>query len=109
MNLLKLQPPFVWPEPRSMGGMETYEHNPPFGALALESRALFGIVSAFTMRGVNVLETWLDRNSNLKACLIVMVYPGCATRQSDLSRLLQVVKCTSDRLSVHVQPLERNT
>jgi hypothetical protein len=109
MNPLNPQPPFVWPEPRAIEKMCTYEHEPPFSELALASHSLFGIVSALAERGIDVLETWLEDNPNLKACLIVMVYPACATRQADLSRLLQVVERTSDRLSVHIRPLERVT
>ena len=72
---LKPQPPFVWPEPRAIEKMCTYEYQPPFGELALSSHSLFGIVSALTERGVNVLEYWLKGNPDLKVCLVVMVYP----------------------------------
>src|SRR3954468_19749325 len=95
---LKPQPPFVWPEPRALEKIRTYEYQPPYGELALSSHSLFGIVSALTERGVDVLEYWLKGNPELKICLVVMVYPACATRQADLSHLLQVIERTSDRL-----------
>lgn len=106
-NKLKPQPPFVWPEPRAIEGLLTYEHEPPFGELAVGSHSLFGIVSALTARGIEVVDSWLQRNSRLRASLIVMVYPACATREADLARLLDLVGRRSDRLSVHLRPLER--
>ena len=72
---LKPQPSFVWPEPRAIEKICTYEYQPPFGELALSSHSLFGIVSALTGRGVDVLEYWLKGNPDLKVCLVVMVYP----------------------------------
>jgi hypothetical protein len=107
MNPLNPKPPFVWPEPRALEKMCTYEHQPPFDELALEANSMFGIVSALTAQGVDVLESWIERNPALKVCLIVMVYPTCATREADLSHLLDLVKGTPDRLSVCIRPLER--
>lgn len=109
MNTLKPQPPFVWPEPRAIEGMSIYEHQPPFSELALGSHSIFGIVSALTARGVDVLDSWLQRNTRLRVCLIVAVYPACATREADLARLLGLVERSSDRLSIHLRPLERST
>ena len=110
MTTLKPQPPFVWPEPRVFADMLcTYESQPPFGKLAGTSQSVFGIVSALTAQGVEVLESWLGQYSTLKANLIVMVYPACATRQADLARLLQVVNGASDQLSVRIYPLEEIT
>jgi hypothetical protein len=85
----------------------TYEHTPPFGQLALAASVLFGTVSSLTTRGIDVLEAWLERQPELKARLIVMVYPACATRQADLSRLLQLAERASDRLLARICPLER--
>jgi hypothetical protein len=89
--------------------MCTYEYQPPYGELAFSSRCLFGIVSALTERGLDVLECWLNGNPDLKVCLIVLVYPACPTRQADLLRLLQTVERLGDKLSVYVRPLERIT
>jgi hypothetical protein len=89
--------------------MCAYERQPPFDDLVRGSNSLFGIVSALTERSVDVLETWLDDNPDLKVRFVLMVYPACATRQADLSRLLQLVERMADRLAVHVRPLERAT
>jgi hypothetical protein len=109
MTSLKPQPPFVWPEPRALEKICTYEYQPPFGELALSSRSLFGIVSALTGRGIDVLECWLKSNPDLQVCLVVTVYPACATRGADLFRLLQTVQRLRDRLSVSICPLESIT
>ena len=45
-------------------------------------------MSALTARGVDVLDVWLELNAELRVCLVVMVYPACATREADLARLL---------------------
>ena len=106
---MKPQPPFVWPEPRALENMCTYEHQPPFGELAFSSHSLFGIVSALTERGLDALECWLKGNVDLKVCLVVIVFPACATRQADLLRLLKTVERLGDKLFVHIHPLERIT
>jgi hypothetical protein len=105
VNLLKPQPPFVWPEPRARESLGIYEQTPPFGELGLAASVLFGTVASLTVRGVDVLESWLERQPDLKARLIVMVYPACPTRQANLSRLLQVAEHASDRLLAVSAPL----
>ena len=79
------------------------------GVFAFSSHSLFGIVSALTERGLDVLECWLKGNPDLKICLVVTVYPACPTRQADLLRLLEAVKRLGDKLSVYIRPLERIT
>lgn len=109
MNLLKPQPPFVWPEPRARERMGQYEFDPPFSGLADSAAAVFGIVSALTAQGVRVLERWLTSNANLKARLVVMVYPACSTRQPDISCLLTLAERNADRLFIHICALEHVT
>jgi len=108
MNL-KPEAPFIWPDPRVLMKMCDYEHYPPFSVLALKSNYLFGIVTALTMQGINILKAWMEGNAKLKVDLIVMVYPACATKQADLYRLLEIVEYNTPRLSVHVSPLEKVT
>jgi hypothetical protein len=106
MNQLKPQPPFVWPEPRVLEGISDYEHQPPFDDLVQKSHFLFGIVSALTVQGIDVLKTWMEDNTDLKVSFIVMVYPACATKKTDLLQLLELVEHTLPRLSVHVWPMK---
>ena len=40
MNLLNPQPSFVWPEPRVLAEMCTYDHQPPFGEVVLLIEAM---------------------------------------------------------------------
>ncbi|HOI96200.1 MAG TPA: hypothetical protein PK250_15960 [Syntrophobacter fumaroxidans] len=106
MNPIDPEAPFVWPEPLVLEEYCTYTQQPPFGRLAQEAHTLFGLVSGLTGRGVDVLDAWSDSNPDLKARLIVMVYPACSTRRADLERLLHLVERNSARLSVHIRPLE---
>ena len=109
MTNLKPQVPFIWPEPRVREGITIYEHNPPIGELALGATSLFGVISALTTRGVDVLEAWLEGNHDLKASVIVAVYPACATTQSDLAHLQALVERYAHRLTAHVWPLQQVT
>ena len=109
MTTLNPQPPFVWPEPRVLEGTDTYEYQPPFDELGLTASSAFGIVSAITVRGIQVIETWLEKNLDLHISLIVTVYPACGTRQEDLSRLLDLVQGTSPRISIRIHALESIT
>src|ERR1051325_9721652 len=109
MNIFKARPTFVWPDPRAHEALDTYEHAPPFGQLALMAKALFGTISSLTVRGVEVLENWLEHEPDLRVRLIVMVHPTCATREADLDRLLQVAERASDRLRARICPFERIT
>jgi hypothetical protein len=106
MTSLNPQPPFVFPEPRVAEGMASYEQYPPYDALALASQSLFGIVSGVTESGIKAMQTWLESSPDLRVCLVVMVYPACATRQADFSRLMDLVAQMSNRLSVRVRPLD---
>jgi hypothetical protein len=103
---LSPQSPYAWPEPRTLAGLTAYVEHPPFQRLALASRAVFGTILAPTSRGIDVLDSWLTNNPEIGARLLVFVYPTCATRRSDLIRLLEIVKSRSGRLSVRIHPLD---
>ena len=105
MNLLKPQPPFVWPEPRVCEKFCDYENSPSFGELAQTSSSLFGTVNGITSCGIELLETWLKGNPNLRANIIVIVYPACSTRKKDLMQMLALAEFFKDRLIVHIRPL----
>ena len=107
--ILTPQVPFIWPTPRLFEEPSIYEQSPPFGDLVLVATWLFGIVPALTSRGVRVLDEWLDGNVDLKVSIIVVVYPTCAARQSDLDDLRAVVVRHADRLTVRILPLEQVT
>jgi hypothetical protein len=109
MTSLTPQPPFVWPEPRVIAGTASYKQEPPYDAFALTSQSLYGVVTDLTERGIEALWSWLKRNTELRACLVVVVYPACPTRPQDLARLLDLVQEGAGRLSVRVHPLDRVT
>ena len=101
---LRPEPPFVWPEPRVLDGLCAYDCNPAFQDVALSSNSVFGVVTAITGKAVGVIGSWVEENSDLKARLLVAVYPTCSTRQEDLSRLLTVTQRHPDRLKVRIKP-----
>ncbi len=107
MKTLKPTTPFVFPEPRTLESLGRYEHQPPYRDLALSGRAVFGIVSALTSKGVQEIKYWLEHNSELKVRLILVVYPACATRQEDLSALYELTGPRSERLSIRVLAMKQ--
>lgn len=114
MNYLNPQPPFVWPEPRVLADVCSYERRPPFSELAGTSRSVFGIVSAITAEGVEFLESLLRQSSDLKADLIVMVYPACATRRAISPNFFRLPKahrinCLSISTRLKISPTVQRT
>jgi hypothetical protein len=109
MKTFDPEAPFVWPEPRAIEEIAAYEHRPPFGALPRASKSFFGVVAAPTEAGIALLESWLRKEPKITARLVVTVYPACATRQTDLERLLQLTQEASGRLLAHIRPLEKVT
>src|SRR5258708_22336002 len=109
LETLDLEPPFVWPEPRVLEGICAYKHQPPFRELALTSNSLFGIASSITSRGVEVLRSWLVSNVDLKARLIIAPYPTSPTSSDGLSELRDLAASSTDRLAIHVRPLDKIT
>lgn len=106
-DALSPEPPFVWPEPRVLEGLRAYENQPPTRELVRRSRSVFGTVTALADSGVSELEDWLRSNPTLRISLILQVYPACATEQSDLARLIEIVRDASERLHLRILPLER--
>lgn len=109
MTTIRPLVPFIWPELRISAEPVIYEHCPPFGNLVLGAAWLFGVVPALTTRGVRVLDEWLECNPVLKISAIVVVYPACATRPSDLTDLKTLVERHHDRLCARILPMQEVT
>ncbi len=109
MTILKPQVPFIWPDLQVFEEPSIYENYPPFGNLVLNATWLFGVVPALTERGVRVFDDWLEANSALKISIIVVVYPACSVRQSDLDDLRALAGRYPDRLNARILPLEQVT
>lgn len=101
---LRPEAPFVWPEPRVLEEISSYEIEPPFDALARASDSVFGIVSALSGKGIDLLESWLKDNAEFQVRLVVAVYPTCQTRQHDLSHLLAASERYAERLTIRLRP-----
>lgn len=101
---LRPSPPYLWPEPRVLDGLRSYD-DVPLTALALRAGGVFGIAPALTAEGIEVLRTWLEDNPDLRVGLVVAVYPTCATREADLAVLAKVT-ARFDRLDVRIRAWE---
>lgn len=71
MNSLDPAPSFVWSEPRALEEQLEYESQPPFRDLVKGASGVFGIVSAITGLGVDVIDGWLQDSQGFKASLVV--------------------------------------
>ena len=75
---------------RTQASMNTLH---PLVTWFLAATWLFGVMPAVTARGVRVLDEWLDvqlRSQGLR--LLIVVYPACAARQSDLADLEAIAR-----------------
>jgi hypothetical protein len=108
MSQIPLNPsaPFVWPDARAVQGMATYTSQPPFGELALQAKSAFGIVTGLTVTGVKVIESWLQSSPDLRLRILIAVYPTCATRRADLTRLRELVQSGHPNLGARVLTLD---
>ena len=106
MTELSPNVPFIWPDPQLFREPSIYEDSPPFAGLVAGATWLFGIVPALTARGVRVVGEWLESNPALKVSIIIVVYPACTSRQTDLDDLRALTVRYSDRFYAHILPLE---
>jgi hypothetical protein len=109
LTTLKPQIPFIWPDPHALEEPSIYEYYPPYGNLIFGATWAFGVLPALTARGVRVLDEWLVANPDLKLSVIIVVYPACSTRQSDLAQLRALAARYPDRLLSRILPLEEAT
>lgn len=103
-NMLRPEPPFLWPEPRILDQICSYEQDPPFEAVARASDSVFGIVSSLSGGGIDLLKSWLKDKNEFQARLIIAVYPACLTHQDDLTRLLGVTERYPKQLTARIRP-----
>ena len=104
---LQPEPPFIWPEPRVSEGVATYQDVPPIEKIVLSSSAVMGIITAPSEKGVHQLHKWLHTNEELKAKLIIALYPTCLTKQGDLSTLKSLTEEYKDRLEIRIEPYRK--
>lgn len=103
-KFLTSDPPFIWPESRILEDLCSYSTDVPFDEVVRTADAIFGTLVSPSRKGIQVLESWLDRNQKFQARLVVAVYPTCLTREEDLSRLVSMAEKFSDRLEIRIKP-----
>jgi hypothetical protein len=101
---LTSDPPFLWPDPRFVEGLCSYSSDVPFEEVVRTGDSFFGIVAAPSQKGIQALESWMNRNQGLEARVVASVYPTCQTRENDLSRLVAMSEHYSDRLQIRINP-----
>ena len=79
MNTLNPQSPFVWPEPRAIEEMSSYEDHPPFGELALRSHSLFGMVSALSGEPIGAIDETLKKKDKKLEPFVALVAPAATS------------------------------
>src|SRR5436190_9205837 len=108
-RLIDPETPFIWPEPRILEQIASYQNAVPFETLGEDSDSIFGIVSALSGQGIDALKRWLEHNPSLRVRLIIAVYPTCLTTENDLIRIRSLTKEESDCLQVRVKTCMRVT
>lgn len=103
------EPPFLWPEPRTLAGHRTYLNQTAVEQLCTTAQAVFGVVTALTGSGIDLLESALEANPTLRCRLVISVYPTCRTDEHDLERLRNLVHALDSRFDARVRPYRRVT
>lgn len=81
-------PRFVWPDPRIVEGLATYEHHTPLDAVLADASGLIGVLSDPTRDGVEWVTRILRESKDIKCRLFLSVFPACRTTQRDLELLV---------------------
>ncbi len=106
---LQPEPPFLWPDPRVLEGLHTYPGGTAVEQLCTSAEAMFGVVTALTGSGIDLLESVFESNPSLRCRLVVSVYPTCRTAEHDLDRLRDLVRLLGSRLDARVRPYRNVT
>lgn len=102
MSQIQLEPPFIWPDPRSLGGCKVSIAS--LSSLLSDSQLILGSVHGLTEDHVNDLCDVLMQKSEpggnghvllpgiyrQTVRLVVTVYPACPTTENTLMKLLQL-------------------
>jgi len=99
--------PFLWPETRVLNQSHRYINAPVFGAEIADSRTIFGVVHNLTIEGVDWIVGALRDDEERSVCLILAIYPACATNSEVLRSLLLHCDRFSHRLKVRLKPMPR--
>lgn len=99
--------PFLWPETRVLVQSHRYEDAPVFNAELADAKTVFGLVHNLTAQGVNWIVGTLRDKDERSICLVVAIYPACATNSEVLKSLLQHCQEHSQRLKVRLKPVPR--
>ena len=96
-NRISPTPPFVWPDPRIVEGLATYEPPGPIDAVLADATGLMGVLSDPGRDGVEWMTRILREFKDIKCKLLLSVFPACRTTQRDLELLVVLQQALGDR------------
>lgn len=99
---LRLEVPFVWPDPRALRGTAGYDGLSPIEPASIPVNSVFGLVADLSAEGLMWLENFLEEKES-SARLILALYPACATGSEDLSTLFAIQERSSGRAQFRVR------
>jgi hypothetical protein len=100
--------PFLWPETRVLNRSHCYINAPVFGVEIVDSKTIFGVVHNLTIEGVDWIARALRDDGERSVCLIIAIYPACATTSEVLRSLVQHCDLFGHRLKVRLKPMPRS-
>lgn len=99
--------PFLWPETRVLNQSHRYDNDPVFGAELSDAKTIFGVVHNLTIDGVEWIAGTLRDDEERSVCLILAIYPACATSSEVLKLLLDLCEQNNGRLKIRLKPMQR--
>jgi len=81
-----------------------YSEIPPYISLINNATSIYGITKAICAPGIDLLNKMLSDEVAFTARLIVVVYPTCKTKETDLLQLLEMVKKYNEKLHLRIYP-----
>lgn len=98
---LKLDVPFVWPDPRVLQGPATYWSLSPIEHACVAVDGIFGLVQDLSAEAIGWLGN-LSEEPTFQARLVLGLYPACATTRDHLIELLELQNRTRDRVQIRL-------
>jgi hypothetical protein len=101
-QILNPEPPFVWPDARILSKGSQYQLGHPMCGILGDAAGLVGILADPGASAVAWLSGLLSEREQVKATLIVALYPACRTTTDDLARLLELQRSFDGRLELRL-------
>ena len=101
-SYLKPSPPFLWPEPRVFENSIDYDQYPPFHDLLESAQSICGVISELHGEGLQWFIQLMQKQTQIRAKIILVLYPACATKPDDLKKLENISNEMGNRLEIRL-------